>query len=176
MIEEQAEIIKLLNARIFGKKTEKLDKNQLSILSEDELTELNVNSDISLEESTEVKTKLRVVRHRKAKPHGQRAEFLDSLEQVDVIHKFEQKTCTDCHEKLTPIGKKCVYREVGLKQPELFVVTIINKHISVIIATPKVAIKLSLVKYLLVQSFHTVIFLVVYSQKLLLINMVWLYH
>nr|WP_283548087.1 IS66 family transposase [Ligilactobacillus salivarius] len=75
---------------------------------------------MSLEESTEVKTKLRVVRHRKAKPHGQRAEFLDSLEQVDVIHKFEQKTCTDCHEKLTPIGKKCVYREVGLKQPELF--------------------------------------------------------
>ncbi|WP_430413541.1 transposase domain-containing protein [Ligilactobacillus salivarius] len=95
---------------MFGKKTEKLDKNQLSILSEDELTELNVNSDISLEESTEVKTKLRVVRHRKAKPHGQRAEFLDSLEQVDVIHKFEQKLVLTVMKNLLRLAKMCLSR------------------------------------------------------------------
>ncbi|MGZ7862633.1 IS66 family transposase [Ligilactobacillus salivarius] len=121
-IEEQAETIKLLSARIFGKKTEKIDKNQLSLLSDDELQELDENTDTSSEEIVEVETELRVVRHRKAKPKGQRAAFLDSLEQVDVVHKLEQEacTCTDCHKKLIPIGKKCVYREVGLRKPELF--------------------------------------------------------
>ncbi|WP_194315322.1 transposase, partial [Ligilactobacillus salivarius] len=46
-IEELSETIKLLNARIFGKKTEKLDKNQLSFFSEAELEELDIDSDIS---------------------------------------------------------------------------------------------------------------------------------
>lgn len=121
-IEEQAETIKLLSARIFGKKTEKIDKNQLSLLSDDELQELDENTDTSSEEIVEVETKLRVIRHRKAKPKGQRAAFLDSLEQVGVVHKLEQEacTCSDCHKKLIPIGKKCVYREVGLRKPELF--------------------------------------------------------
>lgn len=76
-IEEQAETIKLLSARIFGKKTEKIDKNQLSLLSDDELQELDENTDTSSEEIVEVETELRVVRHRKAKPKGQRAAFLD---------------------------------------------------------------------------------------------------
>ena len=43
-----------------------------------------------------------------------------SFLKVDVVHDLEQKNCADYHEKLTLIGKKCVYREVGLKQPELF--------------------------------------------------------
>ena len=119
-IEELSETIKLLNARIFGKKTEKLDKNQLSFFSEAELEELDIDSDISSKENEEVEVELRVVCHRKVKPRGQRAEFLDTLVQVDVVHDLEQKNCADCHEKLTLIGKKCVYREVGLKQPELF--------------------------------------------------------
>ena len=119
-IEELSETIKLLNARIFEKKTEKLDKNQLSFFSEAELEELDIDSDISSKENEEVEVELRVVCHRKVKPRGQRAEFLDTLVQVDVVHDLEQKNCADCHEKLTLIGKKCVYREVGLKQPELF--------------------------------------------------------
>ena len=67
-IEELSETIKLLNARIFGKKTEKLDKNQLSFFSEAELEELDIDSDIS---SKENEVELRVVRHRKVKPRGQ---------------------------------------------------------------------------------------------------------
>ena len=105
-IEELSETIKLLNARIFGKKTEKLDKNQLSFFSEAELEELDIDSDIS---SKENEVELRVVRHRKVKPRGQRAEFLDTLVQVDVVHDLEQKNYADCHEKLTLIGKKYVY-------------------------------------------------------------------
>ncbi|WHS18117.1 transposase [Ligilactobacillus salivarius] len=97
-IEELSETIKLLNARIFGKKTEKLDKNQLSFFSEAELKELDIDSDISSKENEEVEVELRVVRHRKVKPRGQRAEFLDTLVQVDVVHDLEQKNCADCHE------------------------------------------------------------------------------
>src|SRR5699024_4975099 len=114
---EEVKVLSIINASIFGKKTEKLDKNQLSFFSEAELEELDIDSDIS---SKENEVELRVVRHRKVKPRGQRAEFLDTLVQVDVVHDLEQKNYADCHEKLTLIGKKCVYREVGLKQPELF--------------------------------------------------------
>ncbi|WHS21433.1 hypothetical protein O2U01_10130 (plasmid) [Ligilactobacillus salivarius] len=76
---------------VFWKKTEKLDKNQLSFFSEAELKELDIDSDISSKENEEVEVELRVVRHRKVKPRGQRAEFLDTLVQVDVVHDLEQK-------------------------------------------------------------------------------------
>lgn len=87
-VEVLEETVELLKARIFEKKTEKIDENQLSIFSDDKLAQLDADANISSEEEVEVETELRVVRHHKAKPKGQRAEILDSLEQVDVVHKL----------------------------------------------------------------------------------------
>ena len=117
-VEQQAEIIKLLQNRIFGKKTEKLDKNQLSLFREEDLESLVVEKD-SRKKEAKIKNKLSRVRHCKAKSNGCRAEFLDNLEQVTVVHDLAKQTCKECCHKLKPIGKRLAYREAVLKPAEL---------------------------------------------------------
>lgn len=118
-------IIKLQQNQMFGKKTEIIEKvatGQQSLFSDQELAALQ-DDELPITEVIETREK-KVVRHRKpkAKQHGQRTAFLNSLPQVDQIIHLEQETCFDCHQKMIKIGQHLYSREPRLKPAELFCV------------------------------------------------------
>lgn len=120
-IDEQAATIKLLQNRLFGKKTEVFEKvveGQQSLFNDQQLANLQTEG-LLVTEYQEVTAK-RVVRRRSKPGKRQRTAFLDKLEQVDVVIPLEDTACPYCHEEMTKISKRLHSREATLKPAELY--------------------------------------------------------
>lgn len=105
------EIVNYLQKQLFGKKTEKLSSGQLNLF-DGQVQETASEQDSSVETRSIV-----VASHqRKCKPQKSREQYLDSLEQVEELHKLtkQELTCVQCGELMKVIGKHEMYREVKM--------------------------------------------------------------
>ena len=105
------EIVNYLQKQLFGKKTEKLSSGQLNLF-DGQVQETASEQDSSAETRSIV-----VASHqRKCKPQKSREQYLNSLEQVEELHKLtkQELTCVQCGELMKVIGKHEMYREVKM--------------------------------------------------------------
>lgn len=115
---KQALIIEHLQKLLFGKKRDnQLTPGQLSMFDDDTMSELQ-----EAEPEAQAVTVASHRRVRKVKPTQVREDFLDSLPQVEEVHRLspEQKACPHCGDQMQVIGRHQAYREVDLKPARLY--------------------------------------------------------
>ncbi|KRL79721.1 IS66 family transposase [Ligilactobacillus equi] len=112
-LEEQ---IKLMRGQRFGKKTEVINKNQLTLFDYEE------NSSDDNKVVQEAYTETKVIHHRaKVTPSNDssRQRMLDKLKQCDITHKPESTVCSECGEEMQKIGVTLSYRETHIQPAEI---------------------------------------------------------
>lgn len=106
---KQTLIIEHLQKLLFEKKRDnQLTPGQLSMFDDDTMSELQ-----EAEPEAQAVTVASHRRVRKVKPTQVREDFLDSLPQVEEVHRLspEQKACPHCGDQMQVIGRHQAYRE-----------------------------------------------------------------
>ena len=108
--------IKLMRDQRYGKKTEVIDRNQLTLF--DYVADSNDDNEVVQEAYTETK----VIHHRaKVTPSNDssRQKMLDKLKQYDITHKPVSTMCSECGEEMQKIGVSLSYRETHIQPAEV---------------------------------------------------------